>query len=338
MAKEAIKSMTKGNPTKLIIAFVIPLLIGNLFQQLYSIVDTVIVGRFLGVNALAAVGSTSSIVFLISGFVMGLSQGLSILVAQYYGAEDYKNIRKAITMSVYLYVLVGLIITVISVVYSKEILMLLNTPEAIIDDANRYMRVIFMGTFVTVALTSISGILRALGDSKNPLFASFISSIINIVLDIFFIVVLDTGVEGAAYATLIAQVIAIVFCLYKMWGIKIIKIHKEDWKFDKDMFLSSFKLGIPVAFMNSVTAVGVMVLQFVVNGYGEVYVAAYSAGSKIVVIMELISLNFGSAIATYSGQDIGAGRIDRIKEGMRSTNIILFIINACIGLSVIIFW
>lgn len=337
MVKEKTKNMTKGNPTKLIISFVIPLLIGNLFQQLYSVVDTIIVGKYIGVNALAAVGSTSSIVFLIGGFVMGLTQGLSILVAQYYGAEDYNNIKKSITMSTCLYLLVGIAITVVSVIYSRDILLLLNTPAAIIDEADTYMKIIFMGIFATVSLNSISGILRALGDSKNPLYALLISSVINIVLDIFFIVVFKTGVEGAAYATVISQFFAALFCFYKMCNIKAIKIHKKDWQFDKRMFVTAFKLGIPVALMNSVTAVGVMVLQFVVNGYGEIYVAAYSAGSKIVVILELISLTFGSAIATYSGQNLGAGRIDRIKMGMRSTNIILFLINICAGLSVVVF-
>lgn len=337
MHKEAVKNMTSGNPTKLIISFAIPLLLGNIFQQLYNMVDTVIVGRFIGVNALAAVGSTGSINFLVLGFVLGLTQGLSILVAQYYGADNYKKIRKSITMSIYLYAIVGIIITVISVIYSRELLEILRTPDNIINDAHSYIRIIFAGIIVTIAFNFLSGILRALGDGKTPLYSLFISSIINIVLDIYFIVVLRMGVNGAAYATVIAQLISSIFCYYKIHKIKEIRIHKDDWKFNGALFKKSFILGIPVALMNSVTAVGVMVLQVVVNGYGAVYVAGYSAGSRVIIILEQVGNTFGFAIATYAGQNLGANKIDRIKEGVRNTNVILFVINIALGVLVVLF-
>ena len=337
MHKEAVKNMTSGNPTKLIISFAIPLLLGNIFQQLYNMVDTVIVGRFIGVNALAAVGSTGSINFLVLGFVLGLTQGLSILVAQYYGADNYKKIRKSITMSIYLYAIVGIIITVISVIYSRELLEILRTPDNIINDAHSYIRIIFAGIIVTIAFNFFSGILRALGDGKTPLYSLFISSIINIVLDIYFIVVLRMGVNGAAYATVIAQLISSIFCYYKIHKIKEIRIHKDDWKFYGALFKKSFILGIPVALMNSVTAVGVMVLQVVVNGYGAVYVAGYSAGSRVIIILEQVGNTFGFAIATYAGQNLGANKIDRIKEGVRNTNVILFVINSALGVLVVLF-
>ncbi len=337
MHKEAVKNMTSGNPTKLIISFAIPLLLGNIFQQLYNMVDTVIVGRFIGVNALAAVGSTGSINFLVLGFVLGLTQGLSILVAQYYGADNYKKIRKSITMSIYLYAIVGIIITVISVIYSRELLEILRTPDNIINDAHSYIRIIFAGIIVTIAFNFFSGILRALGDGKTPLYSLFISSIINIVLDIYFIVVLRMGVNGAAYATVIAQLISSIFCYYKIHKIKEIRIHKDDWKFNGALFKKSFILGIPVALMNSVTAVGVMVLQVVVNGYGAVYVAGYSAGSRVIIILEQVGNTFGFAIATYAGQNLGANKIDRIKEGVRNTNVILFVINSALGVLVVLF-
>lgn len=337
MHKEAVKNMTSGNPTKLIISFAIPLLLGNIFQQLYNMVDTIIVGRFIGVNALAAVGSTGSINFLVLGFVLGLTQGLSILVAQYYGADDYKKIRKSITMSAYLYTIVGIIISVISVAYSRELLEILKTPENIINDADSYIRILFAGIMVTIIFNFLSGILRALGDGKTPLYSLFISSIINIVLDIYFIVVLNMGVNGAAYATVIAQFISSIFCYYKIHKIKEIRIHKEDWKFDKSLFKKSFILGIPVALMNSVTAVGVMVLQFVVNGYGAVYVAGYSAGTKVIIILEQVGNTFGFAIATYAGQNLGANKIERIKEGVKKTNVILAVVNVAIGAMVVLF-
>lgn len=337
MNKEKVKNMTEGNPTKLIISFAIPLLLGNIFQQLYNMVDAIIVGRFIGVNALAAVGSTGSINFLVLGFVLGLTQGLSILVAQYYGADDYKNIRKSITMSIYLYTIVGIIISVISVMYSRELLEILRTPDNIIQDAYYYIRVIFAGILVTIVFNLFSGILRALGDGKTPLYSLIISSIINIVLDIYFIVGLKMGVEGAAYATVIAQLVSSIFCYYKIHKIKEIRIHKEDWKFNRVLFKKSFILGIPVALMNSVTAVGVMVLQVVVNGYGAVYVAGYSAGTKIIIILEQIGNTFGFAIATYAGQNLGANKIDRIKEGVRNTNIILGAINILLVVIVVLF-
>lgn len=337
MHNESVKNMTSGNPTKLIISFAIPLLLGNIFQQLYNMVDTIIVGRFIGVNALAAVGSTGSISFLVLGFVLGLTQGLSILVAQYYGADNYKKIRKSITMSVYLYAIVGIIITVISVMYSRELLEILRTPDNIINDAHSYIRIIFSGIIVTIAFNFLSGILRALGDGKTPLYSLFISSIINIVLDIYFIVVLKMGVNGAAYATVIAQLISSIFCYYKIHKIKEIRIHKEDWKFNGLLFKKSFILGIPVALMNSVTAVGVMVLQVVVNGYGAVYVAGYSAGSRVIVILEQVGNTFGFAIATYAGQNLGANKIDRIKEGVKKTNVILAVVNVAIGAMVVLF-
>ncbi len=337
MDKEKIMNMTTGNPIKLILAFAMPLLIGNIFQQLYNMVDTIIVGRYLGVNALAAVGATGSINFLVLGFIIGLTQGLSILIAQYYGAQDYKSIRKSITMSIYLYGIVGAVITIVSVVFSKELLMLLNTPEDIIIQADAYIKVIFWGIFVIILFNLLSGILRALGDSKTPLYSLLISSVINIILDVLFIVLFKSGVAGAAYATVIAQLVSSAFCFYKILKIEAIKIYREDWSFDKNFFTKSFKLGLPVALMNSVTAVGVMVLQFAVNGYGAISVAAYSAGSKIIMILEQISVTFGSAIATYAGQNLGAGKIARIKEGVRKTNIVLFTINVIIGLGTIIF-
>ena len=199
------------------------------------------------------------------------------------------------------------------------------------------VKLIFAGICVTILFNFYSGILRALGDGKTPLYALLISSLVNIVLDIVFIVVFKMGVEGAAYATVAAQFISSIFCFHKVHRIKELKMNKEDWEFDKGMFLYSLRLGIPVALMNSVTAVGVMVLQFVVNGYGAVSVAAYSAGSKIIIILEQISMTFGSAIATYAGQNLGAGKIDRIKEGVRKTNIILLLINVMCGFVCVVF-
>ncbi|SFU81786.1 putative efflux protein, MATE family [Clostridium sp. DSM 8431] len=337
MEKESIQNMTRGNPVKLIINFTLPLLAGNIFQQLYNVVDAVIVGRGVGVDALAAVGATGSLNFLIFGFVLGLTQGLSILVSQYYGGMEYNKVCKAITMSAYLYILIGIIISLASVIYSRVLLEILNTPGSIITDADNYMKIIFGGMIITIFFNTLSGILRALGDGKTPFYSLIIASIINIILDLGFILILDMGVKGAALATVIAQFISSIFCLYKVSKIKIIKIQKKHWRFNEELFVQSFKLGIPVALMNSVTAVGVMILQVVVNGFGEIYVAAYSTASRIIGILEQIGSTAGLAISTYTGQNLGAGKIDRIKEGVKKSNVILVIANFILTVIIFVF-
>ncbi|MDD2957612.1 MAG: MATE family efflux transporter [Lachnospiraceae bacterium] len=326
-----IKDMTEGSPLRLIVSFSLPLLAGNILQQLYNMVDTIVVGKGISVDALAAVGATGSIYFLILGFVTGLTQGVSILAAQYYGSKNMKEMRQSVTMSAYLCFGLGLIITILSVICTRDLLLLLNTPEAILEDAIIYIRIIFMASLITVAYNFFSGILRALGDSRNPLIAMIISFLVNVVLDILFVITFQMGVAGAAYATIMAQAVSAVYCYLCIRKIDILSLHKEDWKFNRNIFQKSFRLSLPVALMNSVTAVGVMVLQAVVNGFGAVYIAAYSAASKLVIILEQISSTFGFGVATFVGQNIGARRVDRIKEGVKKSVIFLSAVNLVVG-------
>lgn len=331
------KDMTHGNPTKLIIGFAIPLLLGNIFQQLYNMVDTLIVGRGVGVSALAALGATSSINFLVLGFVIGLTTGFSILISQYYGAEDYTNMKKAVAMSCYLSLIIGIIISLVSVIYTPNLLRLLNTPLDIFADAVLYIQIIFSGILVTVAYNLLSGILRALGDSKTPLYAMIISSIVNIVLDLYFVMVLGMGVSGAAIATVIAQITSVVYCLSRLIHIPVLHTEKIHWRLDKLLLLRLVKLGVPVAFMNSVTAIGVMVLQFVVNDYGSTYVAAYSTANKITNIVMQPGVTFGFAMATYAGQNLGAKKYDRINMGLKKTVLLSTAFNLFVAVVLIVF-
>ncbi|MFV0395631.1 MAG: MATE family efflux transporter [Coprobacillaceae bacterium] len=331
------QDMTKGNPLRIIIKFGIPLLIGNMLQQVYNMVDSIIVGKGISVDALAAVGSTGSINFLVLGFVIGLTQGVTILVAQYFGAKDITRLRKSITMSAYLTISLGVLVTIFSCIFAKDLLVFMNTPNNILDNATKYIRIIFVGTLITFAFNFFSGILRAVGDSKSPLIAMIISFFVNVVLDVLFVISFDMGVAGAAYATVIAQVVSAGYCYYRVSNIEELKIKREDWKYDHSLFKKTFKLSLPVALMNAVTAVGVMVLQYFVNGYGSLYVAGYTAGSKIVILLEQISNTFGFAIATFVGQNLGANKIKRIKEGVNKTAVFIIVINIIVAILMFIF-
>lgn len=329
------KDMTIGNPSTLIIGFGLPLLIGNILQQLYNMVDTIVVGRGIGVNALAAVGATSSINFLILGFIMGMAQGVSILTSQFFGSKDYQKLRKSITMSLYISIAVCVVMTTISLTFIRPILNLMGTPDSILEDAICYIRVIFMGLTITYAYNFFSGILRAVGDSRNPVIAMIIACIVNIVLDVWFVIGLKIGVEGAAYATVIAQAFSAIYCFRSYLKIEETKIQKEDWNMGFELLKESFMISLPVAIMNSITAVGVMVLQSGVNTFGTDHIAAYSSSSKIMMILETISSTFGYACSTFVGQNLGAKKLDRILKGTNHMALIMGTFHIFLGIGMI---
>lgn len=317
------KDMTTGNPVKLILYFSIPLLIGNIFQQFYSMVDTIIVGRFLGVNALAAVGSTGSMNFLIIGFVLGLTSGFSVLVSQKFGAGDTEGVKKAVGSSIMLSIIMTILITSISIFTAKPLLRAINTPNDIIDDAFSYIIVIYAGIFATFFYNMISSILRALGDSKTPLYFLIVASILNIILDLVFIVNFSMGVAGAAYATVISQGFSGILCLiYTSKKFPILKLNKSHFKYDKDLFKKHLGIGVPMALQFSITAIGAIVLQGAVNAFGSTVVAAHTAASKVEQLVMQPSITFGVTMATYCAQNLGASNIDRIKEGVKKCTII----------------
>lgn len=331
------KDMTTGNPVKLILYFSIPLLIGNIFQQFYSMVDTIIVGRYLGVKSLAAVGSTGSINFLVIGFVLGLSSGFSVLVSQRFGANDEEGVKKAVASAIVLSTIATIILTIFGVFAAKPMLNLLNTPDDIIDIAHSYIVIILGGVFATFLYNMISSILRALGDSKTPLYFLIVSSILNIVLDLVFIINFSMGVAGAAYATIISQGVSGFLCLvYTAKKFPILRMNKSHFKFDSEYIKQHLIIGIPMALQFSITSIGVAIIQGAVNSFGSVVVAAFTAASRVEQLMMQPSITFGITMATYSAQNLGAGNIARIREGVKQCtkiNILIAILSGVILVS-----
>ncbi len=313
------KDMTTGSPMKLILGFSIPLFFGFLFQQFYNIVDTIIVGRFLGVDDLAAVGSTGSINFLIIGFCIGVCSGFSIPVSHKFGAGDYVGMRKMVANCTWLSGLFAVVMTVLTTFFCRQILILMKTPADIIEGAYKYIWVIFLGIPVTYLYNMLSGIIRALGDSKTPVIFLLISSVLNIGLDLFFIVVLHTGVAGAAWATVISQGISGVLCLlYMIKKFDILHIQKEEWAVESQMILTLCNMGIPMGLQYSITAIGSVILQTATNTLGSIAVASTTAAGRIGGFLACPFDAMGSTMATYSGQNVGAGKLERVGQGMRS--------------------
>jgi putative MATE family efflux protein len=317
------KKMTEGSPAKLIIVFSVPLLIGNIFQQLYSMADTFIVGRTIGVNALAAVGCTGSISFLILGFVMGATGGLGIITAQRFGAKDERGVRRSVAAGVWISLMITIVLTAISVPFARQILELMQTPAELIEDAYKYIVIILAGIFASMLFNLLSNIIRALGDSKTPLLFLVIACILNILLDYGFILLLHAGVEGAAWATVIAQLISGLLCLiYIRRKIPMLHLTKEDWQVSGWEILQHIKVALPMGFQMSIIAIGAVVLQFVLNGLGAVAVAAFTAAQRIDQIAMQPMNSFGTTMSTYVAQNYGAGLIERIKKGVFQCSLI----------------
>ena len=313
------KDMTTGSPMKLILGFSVPLFFGFLFQQFYNIVDTIIVGRFLGVDDLAAVGSTGSINFLIIGFCIGVCSGFSIPVSHKFGAGDYVGMRKMVANCTWLSGLFAVVMTLLTTFFCRQILILMKTPADIIEGAYKYIWVIFLGIPVTYLYNMLSGIIRALGDSKTPVIFLLISSVLNIGLDLLFIVVLHTGVAGAAWATVISQGISGVLCLlYMIKKFDILHIQKEEWSVESQMMLTLCNMGIPMGLQYSITAIGSVILQTATNTLGSIAVASTTAAGRIGGFLACPFDAMGSTMATYSGQNVGAGKLERVGQGMRS--------------------
>ena len=315
--------MTKGNPLKLFIYFTIPLLIGNVFQQLYSMVDTIIVGRFVGVNALAALGACNSMFFLVNGLILGLTSGFSVLVSQKFGAKDEKGVKKAVASNITLTVVLTIIITVIALLIINPLLNMMNTPDSIYNDAKKYITIIYAGIITQTAYNMSAGILRALGDSRTPLYFLILASLLNVVLDLVFIVNFKMGVAGAAYATNIAQGVSAILCLiYSYSKYKVLRLRKEDFKVERSYYSTHLKIAIPMSMQFSVTAVGIIIVQSAINTFGATVIASYTAASKVQQLVMQPSISLGVTMATYAGQNLGARRFDRIKHGMRIMNVV----------------
>ena len=323
MRKSEMRDMTKGNVFNIILGFAIPLLLGMLFQQFYSMVDTIIVGKYLGVSELASVGSTGSINFMIIGFCMGVCNGFAIPVAQKFGAGNFKKLRKYVFNSGFLAIVFSVVMTLIVCVFCRQILIAMRTPEDIIQGAYSYIYVIFLGIPATYLYNLLSGIIRSLGDSKTPLFFLIISSIINIILDLFLIIYMHMGVTGAAWATVIAQAVSGILCLiYMRKKYSVLKFESDELKIDGYCIRRLCYMGVPMGLQYSITAIGSVILQAAVNGLGSIIVAAVTAAGKISMFLCCPFDALGSTMATYTGQNIGAGKLERISEGIKKSMII----------------
>lgn len=314
------KDLTQGKPSKLILGFAVPMLVGMLFQQLYSMVDTIIVGKYLGKDALAAVGSTGSVNFLILGFAMGICSGFAIPIAHRFGAKDEEGLRKTVANSAILSAIISVIMAVVTALLCRQILEWMQTPENIIDDAYRYIVIIFAGIPAAFLYNMTSGIIRSIGDSKTPVYFLLLSSALNVVLDLYFIVVVGMGVEGAAIATVIAQVVSGLACLiYMARKYEILHIRKHEWKLESQIVGNLCGMGIPMGLQYSVTAIGSVILQTALNGLGSDAVAAFTAGSKLSMFLVCPFDALGSTMATYAGQNVGAKKLDRLTPGLLSS-------------------
>ncbi|MBQ6463243.1 MAG: MATE family efflux transporter [Pseudobutyrivibrio sp.] len=317
MTADSTKKMTEGNPLGLILGFSIPMLAGLLFQQMYNLVDTIIVGQTLGDSALAAVGSTGSINFLINGFCMGICSGFAIPVAQRFGAESYDSMRKFVGNSIILSAIFAIVITTFVSIFCFQILEIMQTPEDIIELAYSYISIIFFGIPVTFLYNLTAGIMRSLGDSKTPTYFLIMAAGINIVLDIVFILVLGMSVDGPALATVISQLIAGLSCLiYMKKKFPILKLKRSDLKLGPHHSQVLISMGIPFGLQYSITAVGSVILQTAVNGLGTIAVASMTAGAKVSMFVVCPFDALGGTMATYAGQNVGAKNIPRVKKGV----------------------
>ena len=332
-----VKSMAEGNPGKLIFTFALPLMLGNVFQQLYTVVDTMVVGKYLGVNALAALGASDWLNWMMLGIVQGFTQGFAILMAQEFGAKRYDKLRNVIGVSGFLSVIFALSLIVLGQFLARPVLLLLQTPDAILPDTLLYLRIMFMGIPIVMAYNLFACILRSMGDGKTPLQAMVVASITNIILDLLFVLVFHWGIAGAAAATLLAQLVSGIFCLYHLSKLEVIHMTKDDFKIQGQMCARLLGLGFPMAFQNCIIAVGGMILQFAVNGVGVIFIAGYTASNKLYGILEIAATSYGYAMITYVGQNLGAGKYGRIRQGMRYAIGIAMITSVVIAVIMLLF-
>ena len=314
---ELVNDMTKGRPAGLILRFALPLMIGNIFQQLYTTVDAIVVGKGVGVEALAALGSAEWPNWLVTGLVIGFTQGFSVRISQRFGAEDWKGLRKMTAMSVWLALGIAIVATAVSLICSRPMLLALKTDPAVLEQALSYLRVLFSGIPVIMGYNVLSSILRALGDSRTPLAAMVLAASINIVLDPVFVMVFHWGVVGAAAATVFAQFCSCVFCLLAIRRISCLKMSREDWRLDWSAVWDLVRLGAPTAFQNGVIGIGGLAVQYVINGYGFLFVAGFTATNKVYGVLEIAASSFGYSMSTFAGQNLGAGQAGRIRSGVR---------------------
>lgn len=324
------RDMTAGKPLGLIFSFSLPLMLGSIFQQGYMIVDAMVVGRGVGVQALASLGASDWINWMFLWAIHGFTHGFSVLVAQAYGARAEKGLRKTVAMLTLLCIGLGLLLTILGLLAIDPLLLLLRTEASIIDGSRLYLRVLFVGTIAVFAYNMAAAILRSMGDSRTPLIAMVLAAVINIALDLLFVLVFHWGIFGAAFATVLAQAFSFVYCLCVMRRLPALALSREDWQLDRGLMRHLMRYGLPIAFQNSIIAIGGMVVQYVLNGFGFLFVAGFTATNKLYGVLESAAISFGYAMTAYMGQNQGARRVERIDAGLRA------VVQLSIGFSVVI--
>lgn len=326
MGKSTNRDLTVGSPMRLIIQFFIPVLLGMLFQQFYNIMDTMIVGRILGPTALAAVGGTGAFNFMVIGFCMGVCSGFAIPVANSFGAKDEVNLKKYVANSVWMTCMIAFTMTITICSACRTILSAMHTPTDIFEDSFNYIFIIFAGIPIVYLYNLLSGILRALGDSKTPLYFLILSSLLNIIFDLIFILIFHMGVSGAAAATVLAQAISGILCLvYIRENFKILRLTRQEWRLSRSHIKNLWNMGIPMGLQYTITAIGSVILQTAVNELGAMVVAAITAGSKVSLMFCCVFDALGATMATYAGQNTGAGKFSRVTQGIKACSTIAII-------------
>lgn len=332
------KDFTVGKEARLILQFSVPLVLGNIFQNLYNVVDSIIVGRFLGKEALGAVGASFPIIFALISMVIGVGSGASTVVSQYFGAKKIEEVKRTIDTIFVFFLGSSILITILGILLSKHIFILLGLPGDILPQAVSYLRIYLLGMFFFFGFAGISSILRGLGDAKTPLYFMLIATINNILFDLLFVVVFKWGIEGAALATIISEGGAfITAAIYLNKKHPIIKLSIRKYIFDRDIFRSCIRIGLPTGFQQSFVAFGMMAIMSIVNGFGTSAVAAYSAAMRIDSFVKMPAITFSSALSTFVGQNLGAFQEQRAKTGLRATLIFSTIYCIFVSLLIIVF-
>lgn len=332
-----IKNMTEGKPVSLIVSFALPLMVGNVFQQLYTVVDTMVVGKVLGVGALAALGAADWLNWMMLGVIQGLTQGFAILMAQEFGAGRLDKLKEAVGGSAVLSAVSAAVLLIVGQLLAYPILRLLQTPPEIMNNALLYLRIMFLGVPVVMAYNLFASILRALGDGKTPLHAMIVASFVNIALDLLFVVGFGWGIAGAASATLIAQLVSGLFCLWHIRSLEMLSLSREHFKLSASLAGKLFSLGSPMAFQNAIISVGGMIVQSVVNGFGVIFIAGFTATNKLYGVLEIAATSYGYAMITYVGQNLGAGKKERIRSGMRAALLVAVLTSVVIAVFMLLF-
>lgn len=313
------RDLTTGNESVKIVAFVLPMLLGNIFQQFYNMVDSFVVGRFVGTQALAAVGTSFPVIFLLLSLVMGVTMGASIVISQYFGAKNHAKVRASVDTAYIFLFWASIALTVIGMILAGPILKLLGVPADIFPDAKTYLQIIFAGMITTFGYNAISGVLRGIGDSRTPLYLLIVSTILNIILDLTFVVAFGWGVAGVAWATVISQAVSFIGgIMYVNRTNEYLALDIKKLKFDREIFAVQLKLGLPNGLQQTLVSIGMMAMTRIVNGFGPVVMAGFAAAGRLDSFAMMPAMNLSQAITTFTGQNIGAGKVERVKRGHRA--------------------